>query len=74
MSKKVYIIEAKTYFGYKGEKGEWVPYVHIDLIDYGSVFEDKADAKVTLTAINYALCNHNITHVRYRIRKYKRCR
>jgi len=74
MSKKVYIIEAKTEFGYKGEKWEWVPYVHIDGKIYKTVFEFRATAESTVAAINVALCRHNITHVRYRIRKYKRCR
>jgi len=70
MSKKVYIIEAKTEFG----KERWgrVPYVHIDGKIYKTVFEFRATAESTVAAINKALCRHNITHVRYRIRKYKR--
>ena len=72
MSKELYVIEAKT--DYRGSKWEWVPYVHIDGKDYNTVFEFMVDAEETVAEINKALCRHNITHVRYRIRQYKRAR
>ena len=72
MSKELYVIEAKT--DYDGSKWEWVPYVHIDGKDYNTVFEFMVDAEETVAEINKALCRHNITHVRYRIRQYKRAR
>jgi len=71
MSKKVYVIEAKT--EWEGSKWTSVPYVHIEKNDYKTVFEDKHDAEITLAEINMLLYLHGVIYVSYRIRKYKRC-
>jgi len=71
MSKTCWLMEA---WNTTSRKWNLVAFVNLDDTTYNTVFSSKKAAQASANDLNGRLRSQNITHVKYRVKKYRRNR